>query len=479
MATDPDTRARRKSGLPPKPNPGVSWPERLIKTPFTWVSVGLVVTYIVLLVLLYNQVVHDREVAGGVLPGMGAEAWDKGAAWGLISLIPFALAFILSDRWRPQRLWIWLLALGWGACVATFLSMQINTWAAGNLSIEGSGDPATASRAAIFVAPFVEEATKGSVLFLLAILLRYRWVSRLSAVSLAGLSAIGFAYVENILYYGRAYRYAAETYGVASPDEALRQIFFLRGVMTPFAHPLFTIMIGIGLGLALRTKSKTVRILAPLVGFLAAAFLHMSFNATATLVQGPVLLMMWVTALLLVVRLAVMVVREVNKQGRLVHYRLTEYVQMGWLEPGDPDSVSGLRKRIRALWYAIWHPVRNLPPTIAWHSTLSELAYLRDAMVRGLVDQAGWQRERELLEQARALRGSGAIITPEGKPDYPWRVLRRRGGLKQWSTPQQWAPPTGAPASTPQVTAGTPGSAPLGHSSKQYSAVDPTWGPPQ
>ena len=49
----------------------------------------------------------------------------------------------------------------------------------------------------IFVAPFVEEASKTTVLFWLAILLRYQWVSRLSGIVLAGLSGAAFAFTEN------------------------------------------------------------------------------------------------------------------------------------------------------------------------------------------------------------------------------------------------------------------------------------------
>ena len=47
------------------------------------------------------------------------------------------------------------------------------------------------------------------MLFWLAILMRYQWVSRLSGIVLAGLSGAAFAFTENILYYGRVYRYAA------------------------------------------------------------------------------------------------------------------------------------------------------------------------------------------------------------------------------------------------------------------------------
>ncbi len=190
-----------------------------------------------------------------------------------------------TDRFRPQRLWIWFMTLGWGACVATFVAAQVNSWAAGHLSILGDGDPASAARAAIYVAPWVEEACKGTVLFWLAILIRYQFVSRISGVVLAGLSGAGFAFVENILYYGRAYHYASQNIGV-NPDQVLQQLFVLRGVKTFFGHPLFTSMTGIGLAIGIRSKSKVVRIVAPLAGYCAAAFLHMSFNTTASLFQG-------------------------------------------------------------------------------------------------------------------------------------------------------------------------------------------------
>ena len=43
---------------------------------------------------------------------------------------------------------------------------------------------------------------------------------------------------------GRAYRYAARTFGEVPPLEALQHLFVVRGVMTFFGHPLFTAMIG-------------------------------------------------------------------------------------------------------------------------------------------------------------------------------------------------------------------------------------------
>ena len=124
------------------------------------------------------------------------------------------------------------------------------------------------------------------MLFWLAILMRYQWVSRMSGIVLAGLSGAAFAFVENILYYGRAYRYASRTFGEVPPLEALQSLFMLRGVMTFFGHPLFTAMTGIGLAVGLRSKSKVVRVVAPLAGYTAAAFLHMAFNSIGVAAAG-------------------------------------------------------------------------------------------------------------------------------------------------------------------------------------------------
>src|SRR5690349_19993055 len=109
--------------------------------------------------------------------------------------------------------------------------------------------------AAIFVAPFVEEFGKATVLFWIAILARYRWVSRLGAITLAGLSAAAFAYVENITYYARVYVYAAQNNVGITPEEAVQQLWMMRGVASFFAHPLFTIMTVLGLAVALRSRS--------------------------------------------------------------------------------------------------------------------------------------------------------------------------------------------------------------------------------
>ena len=52
--------------------------------------------------------------------------------------------------------------------------------------------------------------------------------------------------------------------------------------------------------------------------------------------------------------------------------------------------------------------------TLILQRTLTELAYLRDAEVKGVIDTAGQHRATELLYQARSLRGL-AIDDPRGQ----------------------------------------------------------------
>ena len=472
-------RARRRNNIPAELPAGEPLPKRVLRNPLVWLSVAMLLVYATLLVLLYQQVVPDQEVPGGIVPGLGTEAVPIAAKYAAVTAIPLSLLFLWADRYRPQRFWIWLMTFGWGACVATFVSAQVNTWAASQLSIIGDGDPATGPRAAIYVAPFVEEAAKGTVLFWLAILMRYQWVSRVSGIVLAGISGAAFAFVENILYYGRAYRYAARTFGEVPPLEALQSLFMLRGVMTFFGHPLFTSMLGIGLAVGIRAKSKVVRVMAPLAGFAAAAFLHMAFNASASLLQGtPLLLIYLLVAIPLVIGVVIFTVRQVLSEGRLIRSRLVDYVRVGWLPEGDPAALSRLRTRGKALWHALFLGPEPLLATIRMQRSATELAYLRDAMARGLVDAAGQAREKILLHKMSALRGL-AVTQPSGRAAYP--AFRRRRAVE--ATPA-YAPPSfpgpaglGGNYPAPPPTS-HPAAAPLGQTATQYSVVDPTWKPP-
>lgn len=496
-----DRRAMRRSGLP--------WRTRLLDrirfSPVTYLAPLLLIGYALCLMWMYGTMVPDRELDNGsTVPGLGVEAIGKANEYAVLTVVPLVLVFVLLDRYRSQtilpRLGIWLLTFGWGAFAATGFSLWLNTWMGQHLGIMGEGDPATGARAAVFVAPFVEEFAKGTVLFWIAILARYRWVSRLGAISLAGLSAAAFAYVENIIYYGRAFRYAAQTYGQVTPEEALQQIFLIRGVFSFFAHPLFTIMIAVGLAVALRTRSKTVRVLAPLAGYLGAALLHMAWNGFSSTLPNPMPLY-WFLAIPLLMFLIGFAVRGISRESRLVRTRLGDYVLTGWLSEEDREVISSPKRRLGLVWWAMfehpltafagpvalivgpllllgvwlfdWHPavefliiaatvlalVLSIVVRSPWRNTLrwlragTELAYLRDSITRGLVDEAGQAREGELFGELEELRDEG-VQPHAGVVRYPWTWVTEAITVRRSRSAR------GSRRPAPQ------------------SAVDPSWAPP-
>lgn len=463
--------ARRRNDLPlPEADRSVPLPRRLLTSWWTWAVVALTVVFVVALVSQYLMMTRDTPVQGGVIPGINPAAIRQ-AAWLAVPTLAFwTVVFIWADRYRPQRLVVWYLVLGWGAAVATFISLHVNTWAAQQLAVAGNGDPATSARAAIFVAPFVEEAAKASVLFLIAIVARYRLTSRVSLIVLAGLSAAGFAFTENIIYYSRAIVYSSENINVGDAAAAVNELVWLRGFWTCFGHPLFTMMTGIGVAVALRTRSKVVRVLAPLAGYGAAVLLHMVFNSQASLNSGQGQVMLyWLLAVPMVIGAVVYVVRQVLLQGRVLSTRLGDYAQLGWLPASDPVVFARQRLRWWAVMVAATRGWTVFSATVRLERILTELAYLRDGEVRGIYDEAATVRARYLVEQAKALRGV-AIDDPRGlKLSLP---RLRRPKPVAYVTPS-YPGPAGIggnwPAPVGQPPIGSPG----------YSAVDPTWGPPK
>ncbi|MFW6600147.1 PrsW family intramembrane metalloprotease [Propionibacteriaceae bacterium Y2011] len=513
-STAAERKAMRRNGIA-APEPELSIGQRILRSPLTYASIVVVLGTVASLIGLYLMMVPDRELPTGTVPGLGHEAIFEANSYALITVIPLVCVFILADRFRTQgffgRAWIWVLTFAWGAAISTFLSAHFNTLAAQHLSIVGNGDPATGARAAIFVAPFVEEATKATVLFFIAILLRYGYVSRLGSVALAGISAAGFAYVENIIYYGRVYRYAAQTYGQVEPEVAMQQLFFVRGIASFFAHPLFTIMTAFGLIVALRTRSKRVRIIAPLVGFCGAALLHMAWNGFASTMQNPMPLYFFI-ALPLAIFVLTFTIRGVGRESRLLRARLGDYVLTGWLSEADQDVVSSPMRRLSAIWWSMfehrvtaflaplliivmpllivltlvfeWNVIIEYGIRIValglvivvmaapspWRDMLrylrlgTELGYLRDAITRGLVDDGGFAREGQIFAELEALRDRG-IDPLGGAVRYPWQWVREF--LQQRR--QRRRPVGGGQRQGP---------ARVGAGAAQYSAVDPTWAPP-
>ncbi|MHA6802064.1 PrsW family intramembrane metalloprotease [Salinifilum ghardaiensis] len=208
----------------------------------------------------------------GLLPGL------VGATAALLPVGAVFAATIWIDRWEPEPPKLLLGAFLWGAGGATASALLLND------AVTDLGDMLFARSdqrffALVLTAPVVEEGAKA--LFVVALWFRRRseFNGMVDGIVYAALTAAGFAFIENILYFGKAF---AEG-GFGSVSGGVVAVFILRGVLAPFSHPLFTAMVGIGIGLAARSRARAPRVLWPAAGYLLAVALHAVWNASTTL----------------------------------------------------------------------------------------------------------------------------------------------------------------------------------------------------
>ncbi len=178
-----------------------------------------------------------------------------GAVLGLVPLAIVLPVLTWLDRVEPEPRASKIHAVLWGAAVAGFLSGVVNSIVA-----IGAGE----AWAAVVSAPLVEEFTKGLGIYWA---LRRREVDGImDGIVYAGWVALGFAVIEDVLYFADA-----------AEQGILTQVFILRALLTPFAHPLFTVWIGVALG---RTVERASPRSGAIWGYVAAVALHAAWNGS-------------------------------------------------------------------------------------------------------------------------------------------------------------------------------------------------------
>lgn len=189
---------------------------------------------------------------------------------------PLVACFLWLDRYEPEPRTLLASGLIWGALVATGAAVVLQ-------GIGGLRWDLTQFESLAIVAPLTEEFTKGLFLLLLLWWRRHELDGILDGIVYAGMVGIGFGFTENILYLAAAYN-GTDGFGPGGTD-AVTQVFILRCLFSPFAHPLFTAFIGIGIGIAVNSASSSTRVLAPLAGYVIAVLTHALWNAS-TVVDG-------------------------------------------------------------------------------------------------------------------------------------------------------------------------------------------------
>jgi RsiW-degrading membrane proteinase PrsW (M82 family) len=307
--------------------------------------------------------------------------------------VPFYLLIILwIDRFEAEPPWLLAFAFLWGATVAVLPSIFLNTLIQGIATAifgEAGGDFIGAT----ISAPLVEETAKGSLVFLLCFWQKDEFDGVVDGIVYGCLVALGFATVENFLYYGRA----------AGTGDTLG-LLLLRGGLAPFSHPLFTSMTGIGLGLARQSDNKAVKFIAPPAGLLLAMFLHFVWNLSATTGTFPIVYFVFMVPLFLA--FWGFIFFALRREGRVVRQYLQPEFERGWLTQSDYNGLCSVHGRLlsslRALsgGFSVWRKRSQ------YNQVASELAFIRNRLARNSVRdrQTALHQENMYLQAFMSLR---------------------------------------------------------------------------
>ncbi|MEH3033310.1 MAG: PrsW family intramembrane metalloprotease [Aeromicrobium erythreum] len=330
-------------------------------------------------------------------------AFSAGDAYGaglsvLYAVIPLPLLWFVYwwlDRYEPEPRRYKVAAFVWGAVGAVAIALVLEGAAA---SLLGLGDKTMAS----VVAPLVEEPAKG--LFLLLTFLRWRRVldGFLDGVILAGIVGVGFAFSENIGYYAASY--------LGSPDlkvagaEGATGTFIVRGIFSPFAHPLFTTAFGIGLGLAVATRSWWLKVLYATVGLLASVALHALWNGSLSFGGGVGFVLAYLVLAMLFVGLAVTAVVVRVRQVRVLESSLSYVAQRGWIHPAEIPYLARFGYRRAARRFARRHGRTTRRAVTRYQRLATEMAFLHHAVMSGRSMPHGVERTYALLDAMADVR---------------------------------------------------------------------------
>lgn len=334
--------------------------------------------------------------------GLGATGVVIG---GLLALVPVTIVFFgirWIDRWEPEPRGVLVFAFMWGAGISVLIALAVDAEIQNVVAAEGLGGFGVEFFGYAVQAPIVEEVGKGLGVLLIFFVARRHFDGPVDGIVYAATVAGGFAFTENILYFG------AEL--LSSSPASTAEVFFIRGIMSPFAHVMFTAFIGAAIGYAALRPGWSRGVIALVVGLVPAILLHAFWNGVLffisdfygyyLLVQVPMFLVaVWVVSLLR------------KQEQRIIRDRLGEYAAAGWFHEQEVAMLSNRNGRREAMKWARSHGVAPTMKSFIRDST--SLAYARQRIL-GDRDKIGSQADEAVLLQQvsssrHALRSTPAV----------------------------------------------------------------------
>ncbi|REF01129.1 PrsW family intramembrane metalloprotease [Thermomonospora umbrina] len=324
--------------------------------------------------------------------------------------IPLLISLVLTlDRVEPEPPRTLALAFMWGAGVAVLGALVLNTAGLIYVTVPVFGEAEGHFVSATVGAPLIEETLKGAVLFLLLWLRRTEIDGFADGIIYAAMVGLGFAMMENVTYYMRAFDEGGA--------DQLTAVFVLRGVIAPFSHPLFTSMLG--LGVAWAATHRNGRVAAPLVGLIAAMALHALWNGATTFGLGGLAVVYAVDFVLVLVLIAIVFVERRGTLQRIGRY-LPMYEPTGLVTPQDVRMLVRMSSRRAARRWAREVGGQGAARAMDdYQLAATELALVHKRAERGTADPVWLAERRDALLSLMAVARQAFLRAPKPLPEGP------------------------------------------------------------
>jgi protease PrsW len=199
--------------------------------------------------------------------------------FGFVPMFLFAAFVNWLDRYEKEPKLLLGAAFVWGVVIAGGGAYILNTaFGIGIYVVTGSEGAAEFGTTSI-VAPVIEEALKGLAVLVVFLMFRHEFDSILDGIVYGGITAMGFAAIENVLY---IYRNGYQSAGW----EGFWTLVVVRVLLVGWMHPFFTAFTGIGLAVARLSRNMAVKVLAVPAGYTVAVLTHAFHNTFSTVVGG-------------------------------------------------------------------------------------------------------------------------------------------------------------------------------------------------
>lgn len=319
---------------------------------------------------------------------------------GFLALFPFTgiilTVLLLIDRWEPEPRSMIVFALAWGAIASIALTL-LTVIAIDIIAMMAGIDPLMNEILSIILrAPIVEELWKMLGILLVLWMGRRAFDGPVDGLVYGALIGAGFAFTENIQYFVLNL-YEAGPLG-------LFVNFAMRGIMSPFAHAMFTGAIGLMIGLAKR-DGRSVALYA-LIGYVIGVAMHALWNASSVLdmfIPNAFYTLYLLVQVPLFIAFIVGVVALRKEEMRLTKERLGEYAAAGWFTPQEVDMLATPNgRKVGKAWAASLRGDRSALMK-SFIKDATALAMARQRALSGR-DPGAVEDEHILLHRASATR---------------------------------------------------------------------------